>query len=94
MTLYARFNPQEDYATVPSRCPNCAVELDHATGGRRIPEPGDASVCAFCGALLEYGQDLQLEPWPSDRAVPPELREAQLLLVQVLVMQALFGDEQ
>lgn len=52
------------YNMPPSRCPICQTQLDHAmpvAGVVASPEPGDATVCAKCGAMLKYGEGLGLE---------------------------------
>lgn len=50
-----------------SSCPNCHKVLDGATGvddggvnDDLMPDPGDATVCLYCGHLCIYGNDLRL----------------------------------
>jgi hypothetical protein len=47
----------------PCACTSCGYRLDAATdaemGGAR-PRPGDTSICARCGALYLYADDLSL----------------------------------
>jgi len=51
-----------------SRCPACSYEMDAATcvdenGTKRSrPKPGDVSVCIKCGAILEYSENMILQP--------------------------------
>lgn len=57
-----------------SRCPRCNAEFSAATGmgddNRRIPKPGDWSLCAYCGEFLRYTEGFQVR-----RATDEELRE-------------------
>jgi hypothetical protein len=43
-----------------SSCPQCATRLDDATSlnGKCRPSQGDIGVCAYCGLILCYGEDL------------------------------------
>jgi hypothetical protein len=55
--------------TTASECPACRANLDAATkfaGPAGGPKPGDLSCCYYCGALLEFGDDLQLKFIPDD----------------------------
>ena len=48
---------QEDF------CPTCGSQLDAATGlndPEQLPSKGDVSLCAYCGELLEYSDNLVL----------------------------------
>jgi hypothetical protein len=50
-------------AVPPSPCPSCFKVMDRATDGLRgggRPRPGDVTVCINCGALLRFGEQLQL----------------------------------
>lgn len=50
-------------------CPTCLSKLDGVTSTEvkpRLPEAGDLSICTYCGAILRFGQDLQLEPVTDD----------------------------
>lgn len=44
------------------RCPACQTTLDGATSVEvdAKPESGDCSVCAYCGLILVFTEDLQL----------------------------------
>ena len=44
------------YATRPgNRCPQCGHQIDRCTPlGTRAPQPGDVSVCAYCGEMLVF----------------------------------------
>lgn len=57
----------------PTRCPACGGRHScHANAaGAGAPEPGDFSVCAHCGALLVFEQDLALR-----KATPEETAKA------------------
>jgi hypothetical protein len=55
----------ETFLHKPSHCPNCKELLtaseETREGGREgQPEPGDFSVCWYCGAILEYTPTLEL----------------------------------
>jgi hypothetical protein len=47
-----------------STCPNCKTELDAhkevANGLDILPEPGDISVCVYCGHICAFDEDLEL----------------------------------
>lgn len=51
--------PQLD--TSPT-CPSCRKKLDGFTAVQpeTRPSPGDATVCAYCGELLEFTQEMDL----------------------------------
>jgi len=41
------------------KCPNCNEDLEQATClGKDIPKPGDISICAYCGQLLMFTENL------------------------------------
>jgi transcription elongation factor Elf1 len=45
-------------------CPACEAELNASTGVDHdvAPEPGDFSICLYCGAALEFSEDRTLQP--------------------------------
>ena len=45
-------------------CKSCKKDLDAHSGidTDRSPEPGDLSVCAYCGAISEFDEGLNLKP--------------------------------
>ncbi len=47
-------------------CPSCKKLLDAATSLEEgaVPNPGDISVCIYCGEFLLYGDDMALEILP------------------------------
>lgn len=47
---------------VPSKCLSCGIENDVATSvdGDCSPEPGDVTVCFYCGHIMAYDDDLKL----------------------------------
>lgn len=47
----------EDY------CPTCGKLCDSATStiGDHVPDPGDVTVCLYCGSINKYGNDMALE---------------------------------
>lgn len=53
----------------PTRCPACgSTHSCHGNAaGEGAPKPGDISVCAYCGVLLVFEQDLALR-----KATPEE----------------------
>jgi hypothetical protein len=53
------------------KCLECGKEMDVAmpTGGGRRPEPNDVAVCAYCGCLQAYGDDMKFR----------ELNDAEIL---------------
>lgn len=45
------------------RCPNCNEEMGAVTylgPGDPMPEPGNLTICAECGTLLEFGEGLNV----------------------------------
>lgn len=55
-------------------CPTCRETLDGvtSTGSRAQPEPGDYSICVYCGTLLMFTETLVLRrlTYDEERAVP------------------------
>lgn len=52
------------------RCPGCKAELDGATNMDNTvarPKAGDVSVCAYCGEIIEFMDELKL------RSASPEV---------------------
>lgn len=56
----------------PSPCAGCGAPHDAslAPDGEYIPQPGDSSLCVYCGTVAVYGDDLRLR-----RPTPVELSE-------------------
>jgi hypothetical protein len=59
--LYVRSAEQ---GNTGNKCPKCGKGADGATGFNdeefpKEPQPGDFSVCLFCGALLRYDEKLR-----------------------------------
>jgi uncharacterized OB-fold protein len=54
----------KDYKIPESPCPNCGKVCDAATGDRD-PNPGDASLCLYCGHLTVYDDALKMRE-PTD----------------------------
>jgi DNA-directed RNA polymerase subunit RPC12/RpoP len=50
------------------KCSNCGSKLDGASGidHRHAPEPGNLSVCGYCGHLRAYAEDLSLRELTSE----------------------------
>lgn len=50
------------YTCADARCPKCQAKLTGATdpSSQAAPAPDDLSVCAYCGALLIFNNDLTL----------------------------------
>ena len=50
------------HRTPTSGCPVCGTTLDAASGiaTARAPEPGDVSVCLYCGTMLTWAEDMAL----------------------------------
>lgn len=48
-----------------ARCTNCKKRVDAATGTETLmPKKDDISICVYCGHLMKYTADLQLEDIP------------------------------
>jgi hypothetical protein len=50
---------------VATFCPACNSELNASTGLRptTVPEPDDATFCAYCATLLRFTPELTLRRW-------------------------------
>lgn len=44
-------------------CPYCKAMVDTASpvNPGEVPDPGDVSVCFYCGEFMKYGDDMRLE---------------------------------
>ncbi len=51
----------DNYRVPASLCPGCGNANDGATGiiGMGSPEPGDVTVCAYCGMVLVFTDTLR-----------------------------------
>lgn len=52
-----------DQHVPPSSCTNCSKPLDGATSvGAEdgVPDPGDVTVCIYCGHIMAFDEDLYL----------------------------------
>jgi hypothetical protein len=59
---------------VPSPCPYCCRVMDAATGISpegvdMMPDPGDFSLCSYCGEFLIYDKDLLLRKPTDDELI-------------------------
>lgn len=69
----------------PSECPACGKVNDRASGALKgkcldvAPSPGDLSVCIGCGAVVEFGPQLQLTLVPQDRLAAADMVNARAL---------------
>lgn len=56
------------HLTTEPDCPSCGQLLDGVTGisHDRRPKPGDLSICAGCGTLLEFTKVLTLQVAPKE----------------------------
>lgn len=53
--------------TEDDACPECGRQLNRVTcaEGDAAPEPGDISLCAYCGALNMFSEGIKLVPMPA-----------------------------
>lgn len=60
-----------DHQTPPTRCTNCNGLLDGATGvgHDHAPTPGSVTVCAYCGHLMAYDDNLAMRELTGDEIV-------------------------
>lgn len=65
------------YTCRDARCPKCHKQLTGASDpiGKAEPSPDDISVCAYCGALLTFNNDLTVREASRDdlASLSPEL---------------------
>lgn len=80
--------PQPSGRMPETHCPCCEEMLDAVTSldADGAPEPGDVSLCAYCGEILQFDEDMQLtkvteEVWNS----LPLFSRSELIKVQGLV---------
>jgi hypothetical protein len=51
--------PHSTRVSAENKCPACGTKLDAASSHDKIsPEPGDISVCAECGEILEFDREM------------------------------------
>lgn len=69
----------ETFKTKENKCPLCDKKLDAVTGvlGKKDrPKPDDFSMCAYCGVILRFNEDLSFRAVPDteliEEKVPPE----------------------
>jgi hypothetical protein len=83
-------------ATDP-RCPSCAAILNGVTPAgmygplRKLPNPGDFTVCCYCAAILRFAPDLALENVSAEEMARFEPEERELLDVMVRVAKSMSG---
>lgn len=59
---------KEHHRVPEQRCPECDDKITCHAGVTTtdMPEPGDVSVCAVCGAILVFGEGLKVQLCPSE----------------------------
>lgn len=64
-----------------AKCPTCDKSLDAATKINALtdevvhePSAGDATICAYCGEIMEFGEDMELVILDPDTIRCPEGR--------------------
>jgi len=74
-----------------SHCPECdelldgAISLDDPVG----PQPGDVSICAYCGELLMFVEGMQLERMPPEIFNElPLFTKTELIMVQTKIRES------
>ncbi len=77
----------------PEPCPNCGHMIDACTGlqGKESPDPGDVTICMYCGALLRYGEGLSLIKLSPENA-KKLCDENPLLAKLVMVYKEIYPD--
>lgn len=61
------------------KCVGCGTNLDgasNADNAERGPQPGDPTVCAYCGTIMEFDENLDFRKMTEDEidALPPTMR--------------------
>lgn len=76
---------------IDTTCTKCGDKFDVASGvgnKKLYPAPGDISMCATCGHLMEFGQDMKLhdldEPKRNRVLQNPRIRTAMKNLMRIL----------
>lgn len=60
------------YRVEPITCPRCLTRMDgltHIGGSMALPDPGDFTICAYCGTMLVYADDLSVREATGDEQV-------------------------
>lgn len=68
-----------------SYCSKCEAKLDAATnadGSPNEPKPGDFTICAMCGTLHKFNNELLLEPANIEDAAEEDREELRRIVVQ------------
>ena len=64
-------------------CPNCNVPLDAVTDPseqNKLPSPGDVTLCLYCDELLEFTDDMMLQPI-NIKELAPEVQDAVVMML-------------
>lgn len=82
-----------------SSCPNCCAPLNSSTAmeePQTSPTPGCATVCAYCGFILEYGENLSLSIMTEQvwSALSAEQKELLLSIRESVLSKKLFRPDQ
>jgi hypothetical protein len=64
--LYHDGEPHKTVETPESACPKCGTKFNRATSatGGHTPTAGDFTICLACAEILQFRDDLSVEPIP------------------------------
>ena len=88
---------ERDSRLAHNSCPMCHKTLDAATDVEDEslkPQPGDYSVCIYCGVFLVFGDDIRMEHFPDENLMEMEDEDRlKITKMRRAVMALERGDE-
>lgn len=76
----------KDTAVPETRCPGCKKKLDAAASLRGyVPEPGAISICAYCGAVAVFTEQLAKRAATEDEIVEFEANSIEFRQTRALL---------
>ena len=78
-----KFIEATDYQIPEAECLECGKQMDGATptGGGRGPQPNDIAICAYCGHLQAYGDEMKFRQL-NDEEIREYAGDPEILMAQ------------
>jgi len=73
--------------TPETQCCECKANLDAAAGPCK-PEPGDFTLCAYCGSLNVFTDNLALRP-PTDEELLEAAKDSEIQAMRRITLRAI-----